>query len=109
MDACGRPGDAPDVPRALSIQCNLMCGSAWCRQDGGCGKQESEEHGEVGYHMEAVHGATLLDPVDGQTGRYRFVRRISTGKRGSRWCSPLCTSNVVRTRVWWRQAALSPI
>ena len=41
-------------------------GSARCWQDDGCGKQESEEHGEVGYHMEAVRVATSLDPIDGQ-------------------------------------------
>ena len=35
-------------------------GSAWCRQDGGCGKQKSEEHGEVGYHMEAVRAGHFV-------------------------------------------------
>jgi hypothetical protein len=35
------------------------------RQDGGCGEQEPEEHGEVTYHMEAIRVANSLDPIDG--------------------------------------------
>jgi len=41
-------------------------GSAGCRQDSGSGKQQAEEHGEVGYHMEAIRLATWSYPVDGQ-------------------------------------------